>query len=64
MREWSNSVYKQYDAREHYQEQPEGETVDLSLRRYLNAEPMKVSIAESYTPRKLGADYKKFKGKK
>jgi hypothetical protein len=64
MREWSNSVYKQYDDRGHVMDQPEGETVDLSLRRYLNAEPSKVSIAEDITVESLAESYKKFKGKK
>ncbi len=64
MREWSNSVYKQYDDRGHYQEQPEGETVDLSLRRYLNATPQKVTVAEDIKPGALAKAYKSFKGKK
>ena len=63
MREWANSVYKQYDDRGHYQEQPEGETVDLSLRRYVNAKAMPVSIEESHTPSKLAKAYRTFKGK-
>lgn len=63
MREWSNSVYKQYDTREHYHEQPEGETVDLSLRRYLNAEPQHVKIEEDVNPKNLAKAYKAFKGK-
>ena len=63
MREWANSVYKQYDDRGHYQEQPDGETVDLSLRRYLNADPMKVQIEESIKPSDLAKAYRDFKGK-
>jgi hypothetical protein len=61
MREWSNSVYKQYEDRGHVMDQPEGETVDLSLRRYLNAEPSKVSIEEDVTAESLAEAYKKFK---
>ena len=61
MREWSNSVYKQYEDRGHVMDQPEGETVDLSLRRYLNAEPLKVSIEEDVTAESLAEAYKKFK---
>ena len=64
MREWSNSVYKQYEDRGHVMAQPEGETVDLSLRRYLNAEPSKVSIEEDITVESLAESYNKFKGKK
>jgi hypothetical protein len=63
MREWSNSVYKNYEDRGHIQAQPEGETVDNSLRRYLNADPHKVQVSESHTPKKLSASYKTFKGK-
>jgi hypothetical protein len=63
MREWANSVYKQYDDRGHYQEQPEGETVDLSLRRYVNAKAMPVRIEESIKPSTLAKAYRKFKGK-
>lgn len=63
MREWSNSVYKNYEDRGHIQAQPEGETVDNSLRRYLNAEPHKVQVSESHTPKKLSESYKTFKGK-
>jgi hypothetical protein len=44
--------------------QPEGETVDLSLRRYLNAEPTKVQVVESHTPKSLTESYKSFKAKK
>jgi len=64
MREWSNSVYKQYDDRGHYQEQPEGEIVDLSLRRYLNAEPQKVQLEEDIEEDDMLREYKEFKGKK
>lgn len=61
MREWANSVYKQYDDRGHYQEQPEGETVDLSLRRYLNATPQKVTVSEDIKPKDMLREYKSFK---
>lgn len=64
MREWSNSIYKQYDDRGHYQEQPEGETVDLSLRRYLNAKPMKVQVEEDHTVKGMIKEYKGFKNGK
>jgi len=63
MREWANSVYKQYDDREHYHEQPPGETVDLSLRRYLNADPMKVKIEEDHTEEGMLKEFRKHKGK-
>lgn len=61
MREWSNSVYQQYEDRGHVMDQPEGETVDLSLRRYLNADPMKVSLEEDVISDKLIEEYNKFK---
>jgi len=64
MREWANSIYKQYDSRGHYQEQPDGETVDLSLRRYLDAEPMKVSLEESVDAKAMLKEYRSFKGDK
>ena len=63
MREWANSVYKQWDDRGHVMDQPEGETVDLSLRRHINAKAMPVRIEESHSPSKLGKAYRKFKGK-
>jgi hypothetical protein len=64
MREWSNSVYQNYEDTGHIMAQPEGETVDLSLRRYLNAEPTKVQVAENHTPKSLTESYKSFKAKK
>jgi len=64
MREWANSIYKQYDDRGHYQEQPDGETVDLSLRRYLDADAMPVKIEEDHTEESMLREYKNFKGKK
>lgn len=64
MREWANSVYKQYEDRGHYQEQPEGETVDLSLRRYLNAEPQKVQIEEDIDEEAMLREYNEYKGSK
>ena len=60
MREWANSVYKQYEDRGHYQEPPEGETVDLSLRRYLNADPQKVKIEENHTEDGMLKEYEEF----
>lgn len=63
MREWANSIYKQYDDRGHYQEQPDGETVDLSLRRYLNAKAMPVKIEEDHTVKGMLKEYKTFKEK-
>ena len=63
MREWANSVYKNMDDRGHIQAQPEGETVDNSLRRYLNADPAHVKIQEGYTPTGLTSEYKKFTDK-
>lgn len=62
MREWSNSIYKQYDDKGHIHEPPKGETVDISLRRYLNAKPHKVSIEEDIVAEKLIEEYHKFKG--
>ena len=64
MREWSNSVYSRYEDKGHVMDQPKGETVDLSLRRYLDATPAKVTIEESHTPKKLTESYRKFKAKK
>lgn len=61
MREWSNSIYKQYDDRGHTHEPPKGETVDISLRRYLNAKPHKVSIEEDIVAEKLIKEYRIFK---
>jgi hypothetical protein len=61
MREWSNSVYKNYEDKGHVMDQPEGETVDNSLRRYLNAKPSKVTVSETHTPKTLSESYKKFK---
>jgi len=62
MAEWANSPGNQYEDRGHYQEQPEGETVDLSLRRYLNADAHPVKIEEDIDPENLIKDYKSFKG--
>jgi hypothetical protein len=64
MREWSNSVYKNYEDKGHVMDQPEGETVDNSLRRYLNAKPSKVTVSETHTPKTLSESYKKFKNTK
>jgi hypothetical protein len=62
MREWANSVYQQYDDKGHVMSQPEGETVDLSLRRYINATPGKVTVAENnITAKSLTESYNKFK---
>lgn len=61
MREWANSVYQAYDDRGDYQEQPDGETVDLSLRRYLNAKAEPVQIEEDHTPEGMLKEYKEFK---
>lgn len=64
MREWSNSIYQRYEDRGDVTTQPEGEVVDLSLRRYLDADPTKVQIAEGedWDPAKMVAEYKKHKG--
>ena len=66
MREWANSIYQNYDDRGTVMTQPEGEVVDTSLRRYLNAEPTKVQIdeGEDWDPAKMVAEYKKHKGEK
>lgn len=62
MREWSNSVYQNYEDAGNIQEQPEGETVDLSLRRYLNAQPQKVTaVSEDIKPEALLREYRDFK---
>jgi hypothetical protein len=61
MREWANSVYQQYDDKGTVQEQPEGETVDLSLRRYLNAQPQRVAVQEDIQAGDLLREYKDFK---
>ena len=44
--EWNNSVNRKYDDRGTVMPQPEGETIDLSLRRYLGANPMPVKLSE------------------
>jgi len=61
MREWSNSVAGDVEDRGNYQEQPDGETIDNSLRRYLNAEAMKVSVQESHTDESMLNEYNAFK---
>ena len=63
MREWANSVYKRYEDRGHYQEQPDGELIDLSLRRYLNAHPQPVKIEEDITSEDMIKNYTSFKKK-
>ena len=61
MAEWANSPGNQYEDRGHYSEQPEGETVDLSLRRYLDAEPHPVKVVEDHTEDGMLKEYKEFK---
>jgi hypothetical protein len=63
MREWSNSIYQRYEDRGNVTTQPEGEVVDNSLRRYLDADPMKVQIDEDWNPAKMVDEYKKYKDK-
>jgi hypothetical protein len=62
MREWSNSVNGDTEDRGHVTDQPDGETIDLSLRRYLDADPMKVSVQEDIKAKDLIREYKQFKG--
>ena len=64
MREWSNSVGAKIEDRGTVMAQPDGETVDLSLRRYLDAEPHNVKVVEAYNSKDLIKEYKSFKGKK
>lgn len=61
MREWANSIDQDYEDRGHVMNQPEGETVDNSLRRYLNADPMKVKVQEDIKTADLLEEYKSFK---
>lgn len=61
MAEWANSPGNQYEDRGHYSEQPEGETVDLSLRRYLDAEAHPVKVVEDHTEDSMLKEYKEFK---
>lgn len=61
MAEWANSPGNQYEDRGHYTDQPEGETVDLSLRRYLDAEAHPVKVVEDHTEDGMLKEYKDFK---
>ena len=65
MREWANSINGNVEDRGTYFEHPKGETVDLSLRDYLGAEPQSVKIAENedIDADELLKEYKEFKGK-
>lgn len=65
MREWANSINGNVEDRGTYFEQPKGETIDLSLRDYLGAEPQSVKIAENedIDADELLKEYKEFKGK-
>ena len=64
LREWANSLAKNYEDRGKVFKQPEGETVDISLRRYLNAKAMPVRIEENIDDKKLLKEWKKFKSSK
>lgn len=62
--EWANSPGNQYEDRGHYSEQPDGETVDLSLRRYLDATGQPVKVVEDHTEDGMLKEYKQFKEEK
>jgi hypothetical protein len=59
--EWANTPGNQYEDRGNYQEQPAGETVDLSLRRYLDAQPATVKVVEDIAVADMINEYKDFK---
>lgn len=59
--EWNNTPGNDYEDRGHIMDQPTGETIDNSLRDYLNAEPMKVSVSEDIDAATLLEEYNKFK---
>ena len=59
MSEWANSSEKRIADRGQVIEQPQGETVDLSLRRYLGANPMPVKLSE----KKLLKEFEQYKKK-
>lgn len=60
--EWANST-EHFDGEDREMEQPTGEIVDTSLRRYLGAKGSHVTVDEgSHTIEKMTESYKKFKG--
>lgn len=60
--EWANST-EHFDGENREMEQPTGEIVDTSLRRYLGAKGSHVTVDEgSHTIEKMTESYKKFKG--
>lgn len=60
--EWANST-KYFDGEPRKMDQPKGEIVDTSLRRYLDAKGDHVTVDEngSHNPEKMMETYKKFK---
>jgi len=62
LEEWANST-EHFDGESREMEQPTGEIVDTSLRRYLGAKGSHVTVDEgSHTIEKMTESYKKFKG--
>lgn len=59
--EWANSINANVEDRGHQQEQPAGETVDLSLRRYLDATAQPVKVVEDHTEDSMIREYEEFK---
>ena len=64
MNEWGNTAGNDYEDRGHIMDQPPGETIDTSLRDYLNAEPMKVSVQEDIKETDMLKEYAEFKAVK
>jgi hypothetical protein len=59
--EWANSANGKIEDRGTIMDQPEGPAINNSLRDYLGAKPMKVTIAGDITESSMVADYAKFK---
>jgi len=65
MREWANSIDSRVEDKGKVMDSPEGEVVDTSLRRYLNASPTTVAITnEDHTESGMLREYTKFKESK
>lgn len=60
---WANST-EHFDGEDREMEQPKGEVVDTSLRRYLGAKGEHVTVDEGHTVENMMESYKKFKGGK
>lgn len=58
--EWSNSS-PEFDGEPRELEQAPGETVDISLRRHLGADPQHVKVEEDYTDGQLMDAYEEYK---